>query len=124
MDINTLTSYLLSKKGSSDQYPFGDDVLVIKVASKMFALLSERNNQPNISLKCDPFIAENLRQQHASITPGYHLNKSHWNTIILDGSVSEIELFRMIDHSYELVFNKLKKSEKDAIREQESTDSR
>ncbi|NOU96132.1 MmcQ/YjbR family DNA-binding protein [Paenibacillus sp. LMG 31456] len=115
MDIKTLTSYALSKKGSIEEYPFGVDVLVIKVASKMFALISERNNFMNISLKCDPFIAESLRQQYSSITPGYHLNKSHWNTVILDGSVSEAEIFKMIDHSYELVFKGLKKSEKEAI---------
>ncbi|MFD0678688.1 MULTISPECIES: MmcQ/YjbR family DNA-binding protein [unclassified Paenibacillus] len=118
MDIKTLTRYSLSKKGSFEEYPFGPDVLVIKVASKIYALLTVRNNQQNISLKCDPFIAESLRQQYPSITPGYHLNKSHWNTIILDGSVSEAELFKMIDHSYELVFKGLKKSEKEAILQQ------
>ncbi|WP_028551604.1 MmcQ/YjbR family DNA-binding protein [Paenibacillus sp. UNC451MF] len=115
MNIQSLTQYCLSKKGSKKEYPFGDDVLVIKVSSKIFAFISERNNQPNISLKCDPFIAENLRQQHASVTPGYHLNKSHWNTIILDGSIPETELCSMIDHSYELVFKGLRKSEKDAV---------
>ncbi|AIQ11334.1 MmcQ/YjbR family DNA-binding protein [Paenibacillus durus] len=111
----TLASYCLSKKGAIEEYPFGDGVLVIKVASKMFALLSERNNQLNISLKCDPIIAESLRQQYSSITPGYHLNKTHWNTIIMDGSISESELFKMIDHSYELVFKGLKKSEKETF---------
>lgn len=115
MDTNMLTSYCLSKKGSIAEYPFGPDVLVIKVASKMFALISERNHQLNISLKCDPVIAENLRQQYAAVTPGYHLNKSHWNTIIMDGSITEQELGQMIDHSYELVFKALKKSEKEAI---------
>lgn len=115
MDIKTFTSYCLSKKRATEEYPFGDDVVVMKVASKIFALLSERNNQLNISLKCAPFKAENLRQQYASITPGYHLNKTHWNTIIVDGSISEPDLFYMIDHSYELVFKGLKKSEKDAI---------
>jgi predicted DNA-binding protein (MmcQ/YjbR family) len=118
MDIKTMISYCLSKKGTIEEYPFGEDVLVIKIASKIFALISKRNNQPNISLKCDPFIAESLRQQYSSITPGYHLNKSHWNTIILDGSVSEQELCKMIDHSYELVFKGLKRSEKDAILQQ------
>lgn len=115
MDIKKLAGYCLSKKGTSEEYPFGDDVLVIKVASKMFALISERNNQPNISLKCDPFIAENLRQQYSSVSPGYHLNKSHWNTIIIDGTIPEPELLGMIDHSYELVFKGLKKAEREAI---------
>ncbi|WP_282942659.1 MmcQ/YjbR family DNA-binding protein [Paenibacillus sp. RC67] len=115
MSLESLTRYCLSKKGTKEEYPFGDDILVIKVSSKIFAFLSERNHQPNISLKCDPFIADNLRQQYPSVTPGYHLNKSHWNTIILDGSIPEPELYSMIDHSYELVFKKLTKSEKDAV---------
>ncbi|TDF95920.1 MmcQ/YjbR family DNA-binding protein [Paenibacillus piri] len=115
MNIEALTRYCLSKQGTREEYPFGDDVLVIKVASKIFAFISERNNVPNISLKCDPFIAENLRQQYPSVIPGYHLNKSHWNTVILDGSISGPELCSMIDHSYELVFKGLKKSEKDAV---------
>ncbi|MHA0856087.1 MmcQ/YjbR family DNA-binding protein [Paenibacillus sp. CMAA1364] len=115
MDINTLTHYCLSRKGTFEEYPFGQEVIVIKVSSKMFALISERDHQIHISLKCDPFIAENLRQQYASITPGYHLNKSHWNTIVVDGSVPETALFGMIDLSYDLVFKGLKKSEKEAI---------
>lgn len=118
MNFKTLSSYCLSKKGAIEDYPFGDDVLVIKIASKMFALISERNDQLNISLKCDPFLAENLRQQYPAITPGYHLNKSHWNTILIDSSIPESELNKMIDHSYELVFKRLKKLEKDAIIQQ------
>ncbi|MGF7050687.1 putative DNA-binding protein (MmcQ/YjbR family) [Paenibacillus sp. DS2015] len=115
MDINALTQYCLSKKGALEDYPFGDDVLVIKVVSKMFALISDNGDQPKISLKCDPFIAENLRQQHTAITPGYHLNKNHWNTILIDGTIPELEIFKMIDHSYELVFKGLKKSEKESM---------
>lgn len=115
MDITSLSDYCLSKKGSLKDYPFGDDVLVIKVASKMFALINVHSSQLRISLKCDPFIAENLRQQYASITPGYHLNKNHWNTILIDGTISEQELYDMIDLSYELVFKGLRKAEKDAI---------
>lgn len=115
MDLQLLSRYCLSQKGSLEDYPFGNDILVIKVVSKMFALISNQNNQLKISLKCDPFIAESLRQQYASITPGYHLNKNHWNTILIDGTLSEQELCKMIDHSYELVFKGLKKSEKDAI---------
>lgn len=118
MDIKALSSYCLSKKSSLEDYPFGNDVLVIKVASKMFALIAYHNNQLTISLKCDPFIAENLRQQYSSVTPGYHLNKNHWNTVLIDGTIPELELFTMIDHSYELVFKGLKKSEKDAIIQQ------
>lgn len=115
LDFKTLSTYCLSKKGAMEDYPFGHNVLVIKMASKMFALISERNNQLNISLKCDPLLAEHLRQQYPAITAGYHLNKSHWNTIVIDGSLSESHLNKMIDHSYDLVFKGLKKSDKDAI---------
>ncbi|MCX7920630.1 MAG: MmcQ/YjbR family DNA-binding protein [Clostridia bacterium] len=115
MDGKILTSYCLSKKGATEDYPFGPDVLVIKVSSKMFALISMKANKLNISLKCDPFLADNLRQQYASVTPGYHLNKKHWNTIVVDGSISEQELYWMIDHSYELVLNSLTKIEREAI---------
>jgi predicted DNA-binding protein (MmcQ/YjbR family) len=115
VDFKTLSTYCLSKRGAMEDYPFGHNVLVIKMASKMFALISERNNQLNISLKCDPLLAEHLRQQYPAITAGYHLNKSHWNTIVIDGSLSESQLNKMIDHSYYLVFEGLKKSDKDAI---------
>jgi len=70
----------------------------------MFALLSRRNGQDNLSLKCDPEYSEILRQQYLSITPGYHLNKRHWNTLLLDGSIPEKEIIGLIDHSYELVY--------------------
>jgi len=96
--------YSLSKKGAFEDYPFGSDVLVIKVGSKIFALISERGGKLNISLKCDPFLADTLRQQYPSVTPGYHLNKKHWNTIEVNDSIPIDELYWMIDHSYDLVF--------------------
>jgi predicted DNA-binding protein (MmcQ/YjbR family) len=116
MDFKKISNYCLSKKGAYEDYPFGRDVLVVKIASKMFVLISERNNQLNITLKCDPILADNLRQQYHCITPGYHLNKTHWNTITIDGSLTESELFQMIDHSYELIFKGLKKIEKETIK--------
>jgi predicted DNA-binding protein (MmcQ/YjbR family) len=112
MNIKSIQQYCLSKKGAREEYPFGTDVLVIKIASKMFALISERGGQWNISLKCDPFIAESLRQQYPAITAGYHLNKTHWNTVVIDGSIPESEMISMIDHSYELVYKGLKMAEK------------
>jgi predicted DNA-binding protein (MmcQ/YjbR family) len=119
MEFKKILNYCLSKKGAIEDYPFGNAVLVIKIASKMFALISERNNLLNISLKCEPFLADHLRQQYPCITPGYHLNKSHWNTIVIDGSLTELELSKMIDHSYDLVFKSLKKLEKEAILKEE-----
>jgi len=115
MNHQAIIEYCLSKKGASEDHPFGPDPLVIKVSSKMFALLSDTNGTMNISLKCDPYLAESLRQQYLAIAPGYHLNKSHWNTITLDGSISDEELKDMIDHSYELVFKGLKKAERESL---------
>lgn len=118
MDMDALSRYCLSRKGTTASYPFGEGALVMKAASKMFALLSESKDQPSISLKCDPFIAESLRQQYAAVIPGYHLNKKHWNTVRVDGSISDGELMRMIDHSYDLVFKSLTRAEKARILEQ------
>lgn len=115
-DQEPLVRYALSKPGTRETYPFGPEAMVLKVASKMFALLSNRGGQPAISLKCDPFVAERLREQYGAVQPGYHLNKTHWNTVLLEGDVSIPELEGMIDHSYELVVHGLKKSEKDALK--------
>ncbi|MDO7785860.1 MmcQ/YjbR family DNA-binding protein [Desulforamulus aquiferis] len=115
MDKNKLVQYCLSKKGSFEDYPFGFDVLVIKVGSKMFALISERGDKLNISLKCDPFLVDVLRQQYPAVTPGYHLNKRHWNTVEVGDSIPEEKIIWMIDHSYDLVFKSLTKSEKQLI---------
>jgi predicted DNA-binding protein (MmcQ/YjbR family) len=110
MDIKSLTEYCLSKRGAEEDFPFGPDVLVIKVSGKMFALFSQRDNTLNLSLKCDPFLAEDFRQRYTAVTAGYHLSKKNWNTIEVDGSVPLEELYWMIDHSYELVLKGLPKS--------------
>ncbi|MCR4435630.1 MAG: MmcQ/YjbR family DNA-binding protein [Clostridiales bacterium] len=115
MDIEKLTAYCLSKPCAFIVYPFGPEPAVIKVGSKMFALISMKNGKACISLKCDPFIAQSLRQQYQAITPGYHLNKEHWNTVIVDGSVPNDELIWMIDHSYELVYKSLSKAERKGL---------
>ena len=83
----------------------------------MFALLNEQGQQDeaNISLKCDPVIAENLREQHKCVLPGYHLNKKHWNTVVINGSLPLADLQAMIDHSYDLVFRSLTKNERESI---------
>jgi predicted DNA-binding protein (MmcQ/YjbR family) len=100
----------LGKPGAVEDYPFGDGVAVFKVAGKMFALVPLGDPSGNVSLKCDPDRAHWLRRQYAAITAGYHLNKRHWNTIELDGSVPEEELLDLIDHSYELVVARLPKA--------------
>ena len=115
MNAESLRHYCLQKKGSTEDLPFGDDALVLKVAGKMFALINGDTEIPWINLKCDPAIALELRKKHPSITPGYHMNKIHWNTVILDGSLSDDKIFEMIDHSYELVIKGLKKSDREWV---------
>ncbi len=113
-----LVSYCLSKKGAVEDYPFGPEPLVMKVGGKMFALITvpgELDATVSISLKCDPVIAANLREQHECVKPGYHLNKTHWNTVVADGSLPMTDLQAMIDHSYELVLGSLTKAAREAV---------
>ncbi|GAB3749230.1 MmcQ/YjbR family DNA-binding protein [Microlunatus parietis] len=93
----------LSLPGAVEDYPFGDDLAVIKVGGKIFALLPLGGEPGTVSLKCNPALALELRDRHPGVVPGYHLNKRHWNTIILDGSVPGDEVAELIEHSYELV---------------------
>jgi predicted DNA-binding protein (MmcQ/YjbR family) len=104
-----------AKPGSAEDYPFGDEVAVYKVAGKMFALATLGPAPGSVSLKCDPDLAAGLRRRYAAITAGYHLSKRHWNTVTLDGSVPEDELLDLIDHSYELVVARLPRAERDKL---------
>jgi predicted DNA-binding protein (MmcQ/YjbR family) len=105
MDIVTLRDYCISKKGSTESFPFGDDTLVFKVNGKIFALVN-LDGELSINLKCDPPRAIELRERYSAVAPGYHMNKKHWNTVSLTGSVPDKEVFEWIDHSYELVAEK------------------
>lgn len=89
--------------GAKLNYPFGEEVAVYKVKDKMFALIQEKKHPVQLSLKCDPVLAEALRQKYESVLPGYHLNKKHWNTILLTGQLSWNEVQDLIKHSYNLV---------------------
>jgi predicted DNA-binding protein (MmcQ/YjbR family) len=102
MDIVSLRDYCISKEGSEESFPFGDDTLVFKKNGKIFALVNLFGDL-TINLKCDPAFALELRERYSCVQPGYHMNKKHWNTIILDGSVPDKEIFSWIDHSYNLV---------------------
>jgi predicted DNA-binding protein (MmcQ/YjbR family) len=106
MDIEAIRAYCLSRKGTDEGFPFDDTTLVIKVGGKIFVLINLDGN-PSMNLKCDPDRAIDLREASPSIIPGYHMNKKHWNTIILDGSLSKSLILEMIDHSYDLVFQSL-----------------
>ncbi|NBI29478.1 MmcQ/YjbR family DNA-binding protein [Chengkuizengella marina] len=115
MEYEELKTYSLKKQGAVEDYPFGPETLVIKVSNKMFALISEGQEYSSVSLKCDPFLAEILREKYKAVTGGYHLNKRHWNTILLDDSIPDEEILEMVDQSYQLVFNSLKKADKQKI---------
>ena len=105
MDIVALRDYCISKKGSMETFPFGDDTLVFKVKEKIFALVN-LDGDLSINLKCDPVLAIDLRERYSSVIPGYHMNKKHWNTIFLDGSIPDKEIFVWIDHSFDLITGK------------------
>ncbi len=115
MDIENMKSYCLAKKGATTDFPFDETTQVFRVAGKIFALVPNDASPPSVSLKCDPTFAEVLRQTYAAVTPGYHLNKRLWNTIVLDGGIPDDELEEMVDHSYEQVVKGLTKKERDKL---------
>ena len=96
-----------ARRGATETYPFGEDTAVYKIGGKMFALIPWSADPPHLSLKCDPEWAEVLRNAYAAVEPGYHLNKKHWNTIVLDGTVPDDEIEELIEHSYALVVESL-----------------
>jgi predicted DNA-binding protein (MmcQ/YjbR family) len=104
-----------ARPGAVEDYPFGDEVAVFKVAGRMFALVPLGETPGSISLKCDPGLAIALRGRYAGITPGYHLSKRHWNTVTLDGSVPDEEVLELIEHSYDLVVARLTKAQRDQL---------
>lgn len=103
MDHKSVEQYVLSMPNARLDYPFGEEVAVYKVKDKMFALIAEAKDPVRISLKCDPKLSEILREKYETVQPGYHLNKKHWNTIILSGQLPWEEIQGFIRHSYELV---------------------
>lgn len=103
MDHKTVEEYILSMPNARLDYPFGEDVAVYKAGDKMFALISEKHDPVRLSLKCDPKLSEVLREKYEEVMPGYHLNKKHWNTIVLSGQLTWTEVQDLIRHSYDLV---------------------
>jgi predicted DNA-binding protein (MmcQ/YjbR family) len=103
MDHKAVEDYILSMPNAVREYPFGEGVAVYKVGGKMFALMGEGKVPVNLSLKCDPELSKVLREKYESVLPGYHLNKKHWNTLILSGQLSWDEVRDLIRHSYQLV---------------------
>lgn len=112
----SLHDYLINLPAALLDYPFGDDIHVYKVEGKVFAIYFKDVNSESINLKCDPVLAEQLRSVFSEVTPGYHMNKKHWNTLDLTGDLPHSEIFRQIDHSYELIVKKLPKVVKQRLR--------
>ncbi|WP_276374375.1 MmcQ/YjbR family DNA-binding protein [Chryseolinea sp. H1M3-3] len=111
MDIESCRTYCLSHKGVTEEFPFGKEVLVYKVMGKMFAL-TDIERFESINLKVDPEIGVELREKYPAVQPGYHMNKKHWITVIMDGSIPDKLLRQWIDHSYDLVAAGLTKTAK------------
>ncbi len=114
MDIETFRLYCLAKPGVSEDLPFDNRTLVFKVGGKMFALCDVEEFD-GVNLKCDPERAVELREQYDAVTPGYHMNKTHWNTVKVDGDVNGRMLQELIDHSYELIVSSLPKREREKL---------
>lgn len=107
MDADDLRTLCLSFRGSQETFPFGARTSVFKVDGKMFALSQLGHAPLSVSLKCEPVLAEQLRAAHPSIDPGYHLNKRHWNTVTLDGSLPDDMVAELVEDSYDLVVSRL-----------------
>ncbi|MCX6134035.1 MAG: MmcQ/YjbR family DNA-binding protein [Ignavibacteriales bacterium] len=111
MNPDAIREYSLNKKGKiTEGFPFGEGVLVFKVEGKIFLLMNLDEHPVTMNLKCEPGLALDLRERYEAVRPGYHMNKTHWNTIVLDGSIPLKELRTMIDHSYEQIVRGMKKS--------------
>ena len=114
MDLDRFRQHCLRLPGVTEETPFGPDVLVFKVAGKLFAL-APLDLFESVNLKCDPGRAVELRAQYPGITPGYHMNKVHWNTVACDGSVPHRLILELVDHSYALVRASLPKKVREAL---------
>ena len=115
MNIEEIREYCISKPGVTEGLPFNDTALVFKVMGKMFALLDLSEDSRGISLKCDPELAIELREQHSEVTPAWHFNKQHWNGVDIKGSVSNTLMKEWINHSYTLVLESLPKSKRESL---------
>ncbi|MGB4397824.1 MAG: MmcQ/YjbR family DNA-binding protein [Daejeonella sp.] len=114
MNIETLRDYCLQKKHLTETLPFGPETLVFKVMDKMFLLIGME--QPDrFNVKSDPELAVTLREEYEEVQPGYHMNKTHWNTVFMNGRLNDQQLKEMIDHSYDLIVKSLPKSKQEMM---------
>lgn len=109
MNAEDITDYCLSKEDVTSSFPFGTETLVFKVNGKAFCLMGLNREPLSFNVKCDPELALELREQYPAVIPGYHMNKKHWNTVLMDGSLTAKQIKQFIDHSYDLVKPKKKK---------------
>jgi len=112
MNLDVIREYALKKRCVTECQPFGDDTLVYKVMDKVFMLMSIEV-PVKVNLKCNPEHAIELREQYESVIPGYHMNKTHWNTVILDNTILPKEIFKMVDDSYDLIVEAFSKKKRD-----------
>jgi predicted DNA-binding protein (MmcQ/YjbR family) len=110
-----LRRYCLSRPGAVEEFPFSEGVSVFKVAGKIFAIAPLRERPLTVSLKCEPELAEQLRAAYPAIRPGYHLNKRHWNTVTIDGSLPDRTVRDMVEDSYDLVVSALSNAKRQAL---------
>lgn len=104
LNLETIRAHCMEKEGKvKEEFPFDEYILVFKANGKIFILIMTDAHPLTINLKCDPERAIELRERYAAVTPGYHMNKKHWNTVVLDGTIPPREIFAMIDHSYDLI---------------------
>ena len=115
MNVETLRDYCLSKKAVEESFPFGEQTLVFKVMNKIFLLVSLDANPLQFNAKSDPDKAVELREKYDAVKPGYHMNKKHWNTVIIDGSISVKLIKEMMDDSYNLIVESLPKKLKEEL---------
>jgi predicted DNA-binding protein (MmcQ/YjbR family) len=115
MNIETFREYCISKKGVTEEFPFDQETLVFKVMGKMFAL-TNIDSFASVNLKCEPEKAEALREQYEAVKPGYHMNKKHWNTVMIDGSLPDKLILEWTNDSYNLIVDSLSKKLKEQMK--------
>jgi len=115
MDIESLRMYCLAKKAAKEEFPFGDSTIVFKVKGKMFLAVGLDRKPLQFNVKSDPEKITELRERYDAVKPGYHMNKNHWNTVVVDGSIPEKLLREMIDESYLLIIKSLPKKDQSGL---------
>ncbi len=116
MNIEVFRDYCLSKKAVEETFPFDEVTLVFKVMGKVFAITGLDNEEFSVNLKCDPEYAIELREEYEDIQPGFHMSKKHWNTVHFENGLRDDLLIKLIDHSYDLVVAKLKKADREFLK--------